>query len=410
MNLSRVLNYSALESIGSRVFDFVTLWIVINTLPVDDLAKFGIATAAIFIFNSFLLTPETSLFKFQKNWIKDKEITQYLSAFVSFSTLKISLHYLFSLLVYLIVGEMNWFFYAVIFSAITQQIQAAETARIYMRMELKQKKVALFEIKSKFVLTILALALFYKPNIELYFLIYFFWSIIVTFIWLRTLKKDYSFVFEYNKKSWLLIWCALKGFSIWTHFSGIATLFIYNSSLLFLGWFSYSNADIALYTVINKVANLFFVIPMFLQSIVPVVLSNAGLNKNKQFNKVFLISLLISFSQLMFFVFLGKHLGMFFGLNEEDAQQFFDLGLIISMGIFLLNATRPFSTYLFIKSSPSYVMLTVFIPVVVLALILYPLLLDQHGLVGISYAMMIVFTFLAALLTINFWILKRKEI
>ena len=411
MNLTRVLNFSALESIGSRLFDFITLWIVLNTLPIDDLAKFGLATAAIFIFNSFLLTPETALFKYQKEWISSNQVTKYLSAFVSFSVLKILLHYVAAAIVYLYMAQMNWLFYAIVFSAITQQIQGAEIARIFMRMELQQKRVALFELKSKLVLTLLSLYLFYQSNIEIYFLIYFLWSLIVTFIWLFKLRQDYSFVLNYTKESWVLIWQALKGFSIWTHFSGIATLFIYNSSLLFLGLFAFSTKDIALYTVINKVANLFFVIPMFLQSIVPVILSNAGDLQTNKFNKLFFISSAISFVQLLFFYFFGQYLGRFFGIDDlESLVMFYQYGLIISLGIFLLNVTRPFSTYLFIKISPVKVMLKIFIPAVILAIILYPISLHYYGLKGISYAMTIVYGFLALLLTTQYLIQKRTQL
>lgn len=409
MNLTRVVNYSALESIGSRIFDFITLWIVLNNLSTDDLATFGLATAAIFIFNSILLTPETSLFKYQKVWIAQNLFTKYLSAFISFSILKVSLHYIAALIVLYIAG-MNWLFYAILFSSITQHIQAAEIARIYMRMELQQKRVSLFELKSKILLTASALYLFYDSNIEIYFLIYFNWSLIITIIWFFLLRKEYLFVLDLTKDSFQLIWQALKGFSIWTHFSGIATLFIYNSSLLFLGWFAYSAEEIALFTIINKVTNLFFVVPMFLQSIVPIILSNAGMDQSEKFNRLFFMSLVISLSQLTFFWICGKYLGKFFGLEtSQSIELFFEYGLVISIGIFLLNITRPFSTYLFIKTNPAKVMLNIFIPSVLLAFIAYPLNIKMNGLKGIAYSMMLVYGFLASMLTFFYFSNKRSK-
>ena len=410
MNFKKILSYSALESIGSRVFDFVTLWIVLNAFNTDDVAKFGVATSAIFIFNLFLITPETSLLKFQKKWAAESVLTKYLSAFISFSFCKISLHYIAASVIYFYSGEFNWLFYAVVFSGIIQQIQAAEIARIIMRMDLRQRQVARFEIVSKFILMLACLVLFIESSIEVYFLIYAVWSIIVTILWLYVLYKKVKFNLIFNKESFGLVWSAMLGYSFWTHISGVMTLFIYNVNVLFLEWLNSSIETLALYIVVNKVANLFFVMPMFLQSFVPVLLANAGDSEDSKFHQLLKVSAMLALAQLVIFSLFGSWIGMFFGVKEDQITNFYTLGLIISFGIMILNLARPFSTYLLIKSSPAKVMFRVFIPACVMAAIIYPISIIYAGVYGAAYASSSVYVLMALLLMQYYLSYKKRNL
>jgi O-antigen/teichoic acid export membrane protein len=403
MNFKKILSYSALESIGSRVFDFVTLWIVLNAFNTDDVAKFGVATSVIFIFNLFLITPETSLLKFQKKWASESVLTKYLSAFVSFSFFKISLHYIAASVIYFYSGEFNWLFYAVVFSGIIQQIQAAEIARIIMRMDLQQRQVARFEIVSKFILMLVCLVLFIESSIEVYFLIYVVWSIVVTILWLYVLYKKVKFNLIFNKESFGLVWSAMLGFSFWTHISGVMSLYIYNGSLIFLSWMDTDIQKIAVYTVVNKVVNLFFVIPMFFQSFVPVLLANTGDNENSQFNRLLLVSGGLSLVQFLFFVLFGGWLGDFFGLEGDAAlSEFYQFGLIVSLGILIFNLSRPLGTYILINGSPSNLMLRVFFPSCVLASIAYPVAINFYGSFGAAAASAFIYFFLSLMIVLSY--------
>ncbi|ASU23322.1 hypothetical protein CCZ37_12300 [Vibrio qinghaiensis] len=398
LSLRSAFSYSAIESIGSRVFDFVTLWIVLNNLNSEDLATFGLATSSIFFFNLLFLSPETGLLRNQKEWIEKNRISCFISSFIRFSIIKIILHYVAAILIYIYIGEVNWIFYSIVFSAITQQIQAAEIARIFMRMNLKQNSVAQFELGSKFILCFLCFILLLCPSMGVYFTIYFFWSLIITILWLIKLSKmvhikNVSFMVTYN-----CVKDSILGFSIWAHITGVITYFVYNSNIIFIKLFSYTNDDIAMYTVITKVSNLFFVIPMFFQSFVPVLISNDNSNDNFSFRKVLLICTSISLFQFCFYLFFGDYLGGFFGVKKENIDQFYKLGLWINLGIFFLNVTRPLATYLLIKRPPHHLLLFVNIPTVILTIIIYPLFISSYGLSGAAYGSLLIFTLMSFLI------------
>lgn len=410
MKLKRAISYSAAESIGSRFFDFVTLWIVLNSLGSEDLALFGLATAAIFVFNIFLLSPETALFKYQKTWSSEGSLLDYLGAFVGFSFIKVILSYSLSAAIFLWNGADDWYFYAFLFSVITQNIQMAEIARIYFRMELQQKSVAAFEIKTKLILTISMITLFFYNSVDAYFIIYLLWSTIVACLWLVRLQRSTGFLLVGLKRTWALTLNAFKDYSLWAHISGVMTAYIYGGGVIYLGVLAVSDEKIALFTVVSKVMNLFFVIPMFLQSFVPVVLANSRNGDMSGFYKVAWVSFALSLGQLLFFIFLGKYIGLFFGVSGPDESlEFFTLGTIVCFGIFFLNVFRPLSTYLLIKGSPRRLMVSVFIPSAVIATVVFPLSIYICELQGLAYSISSVYSLMSLFLLIQYVLLAKKR-
>lgn len=401
--LKPALGFSAIESIGSRMFDFVILWVVLNSLTEAEIAKFGLATASIFFFNLIFFAPETALLRNQKRWGIDGTLPEYLSAFIQFSALKLLIHALLTILVANTLGSKHWLMYAIIFSAITQQIQLAEIVRIFLRMDLQQKRVAKFELVSKVALCGACLLLFKSGTLATYFGIYFSWSLAVAMVWLYQLNNQLRLSPVSIRVSAKRVWAASTGFSLWSHFSSILTYYIYNANVLYLSALNAPTEDIALYTVISKIANLFFVIPMFFQSFVPVLLSNSGTKTEDRFKQLLLSNAVLSFLQFVFFAMLGWWLAPLFGItNESRISDFYYLGLIINGGILALNLTRPMSTYLLMKSVPQRVMLRLFVPSALVASALYVAGSYAAGMLGCAIGSGIAYCFMALLLAIMY--------
>ena len=408
--LKSALGFSALESIGSRVFDFAILWVVLNRLPEADIAKFGLATGSIFVFNLLFFAPETALLRSQRKWREDGSLPDYLSAFVRFSALKLLIHLVLAALAAVVLSGGSWLLYAIIFSAITQQIQLAEIVRIYMRMDLQQARVAKFELASKLFLCCACLWLFKEASLDIYFGIYFFWSLVVAAIWLHQLNKHLGLRRINTRKAVKLVWAASTGFSFWSHLSGILTFYIYNANVLYLSALNAPIEDIALYTVVSKVANLFFVIPMFFQSFVPVVLANSDSHSEGKFKKLLLSNAGLSLVQFAFFAILGWWLAPFFGLKDSTKTwDFYYLGLIINCGTLALNLTRPLSTYLLMKTPPQRVMLLVFFPSAVIASLLYAVGSYSAGVVGCAIGSGVAYSFMALMLMLMYARQKKSS-
>lgn len=407
MKLRSAFGFSMIESVGSRGFDLITLWLVLNNLPSTDLANFGLATASIVFFNLVFFVPETALLRFQKTWSADGVLNDYLSAYLTFSLLKILFHLLMLAVAIVVLGASNWFIYAVVFSIITQQIQMSEIARISFRMNLRQKFVAVVELLTKLLLCVLCLALLKWPSLYVYFSIFLVWSIAVSVFWTSRLLQVQELRILRVAHVTSLILESMKGFSLWSQINGNLTHYIYNSALLFLGWSAATTEDIALYTVVIKVSNLFFVVPMMAQSFVPVLLANTEPNSEKPFRKLMVSNAVVSLTQFALFAVLGEQLGRVFGLkSDSDLLLFWQLGLVLNLGIFVLNCSRPLSTWLLIKGKPQTVLLAGFLPSAILASILYPMGAYLGGLIGAAICSALVYLFLST----TFFTLRAKQL
>lgn len=179
------------------------------------------------------------------------------------------------------------------------------------------------------------------------------------------------------------------------------------SSILYLNYFNATVSELALFTVVNKVANLFFVVPMFFQSFVPVVLASHGNSENK-FNKLLGVSSALAGFQLIFFIFFGDYLGAFFGVNKESIEDFYRLGLILSLGILFLNLSRPLSTFLMVKYNAQKVMVFVFLPTTIFALVLYAFATKFYGVLGAASAASITYFFMSIALTVVYIFYKKR--
>jgi len=146
---------------------------------------------------------------------------------------------------------------------------------------------------------------------------------------------------------------------------------------------------------------------MFFQSFVPVVLASAEYSTAK-FNKLLLICGCLSISQFLFFVLFGRYLGSFFGVETKNIDSFYELGLILSFGVLLLNLTRPISTYLLITASAKKVMMFVFVPSSILALILYSIATSKFASLGAASASAMIYFYMALSLCIMFYQQKSK--
>jgi len=407
VGLRRAFGWSVIESVGSRVFDLVALWLVMNALPDSEIAIFGLATAAIFLFNLFFIAPETALMRFQKEWKKEGCLPLYLGAFVGFNCIKLLVH-MFGLIIAVVYVGFNGVFYAIVFSLATQLIQLAEISRIYHRMELQQNFVAKYELILKFAWMMVCGSVFYFKSAAWYFGIFAVWALLSAIFWISVLYRGMRFDIPFNGMAKVLVE-TVKGFSLWSHMAGVITVFLYNANVLFLQWFGKVEVeDVALMTVVNKTANLFFVIPMFIQGFVPVVLANSN-NQGRNMRIVLLGNGAISFIQFAAFLLAGTLFGRLFGVENNMVEEYYRLGIWVCLGIFILNIGRPISTFLMMKAPPWRVFAFVFLPVALLAVLVFGYASFQFQTVGVAVACCVIYCALTLVLFVNFILFRTNK-
>ena len=361
----QALGYGALEQVALRVLDFLTLWIVLHTLPEADLASYGVATGMLFLFNVALVTPESALLRDRVKWAAAGELDSHLKAFLLFAELRILFLAVLAATVAWVSGTDGVVFYACALSLIAQTIQLAEIARIDFRADLRQKTILATELPLKALLLALAALLFLAPGLANYLLIYLAWAVIGALAWLRRMRRRHGVGFNLEWRGLARIRAVMADFSLWQHLAWLVTCVVFNIDPWVLTWFSADTATVATYTLALKVAWMFLMAPVFLQTMTGILLLNSQSEAQRQrvFRGMLGLNAGVSLAQFLFFVLAGEWIGHLFRGGDLDARLFVELGFILNLGGLALNLVRPFIAELTLRGDMRRLLLTLYLPV-----------------------------------------------
>ncbi|MCB0340014.1 MAG: hypothetical protein KDD53_10435, partial [Bdellovibrionales bacterium] len=154
---------------------------------------------------------------------------------------------------------------------------------------------------------------------------------------------------------------------------------------------------ISAYTLALKVSSFFFVLPMFIQFMGAVLLNHVERTQEAELHlsRILGLNAAISLLQFCFYLCFGTLLLRFFG--DSNAYTY-TLGLVLNVGVLLLNLTRPVSSYLMVKAPLREVFLSAHVPTLTFALFAYPLCTYLYGSMGTAWASLLSYGLLGALL------------
>ncbi len=382
------LSYGILDQVVARVFDLGSLWVVMRALPEADLAAYGVATAMLFIFNLLLLVPENALMRDKKKWAEQGELPAYLAGFLLFAQLRIGIVALIALGTGGVCGWNSAYFYACLFALAAQLIQLAELARLDFRIDLQQRQVFQVELLFKALLLCVLLVLFVYPGLLVYLGAYVGWAAVCSFYWSSRLRRKHHLGLRLPWADLRRAVQALRDFSFWQHLSGVVTYVIYNIDPWVLTWFAVATGAVSTYTLALKVSALFFAIPMFLQSMTTIFLVNCRSNddKHRTFRRMFALNAGIALAQMLVFLVFGEQLGRIFRGGSLDLPAFYEIGVVLSVGILILNLARPLLSDLVLHAPMQHLLLRAYLPTLLFALASYVGLTAVWGPLGCAIA------------------------
>ena len=392
--------YGMLDQIVARIFDFATLWVVLRKLPETDLAAYGVATAMLFVFNLILLTPEAALMRDKKSWTDQGILKDYLRGFLLFAELRIVSMASITAVTAIFAGWNSPYFFACLLALVSQFVQLAELTRLDFRVDLQQRQVFRAEILLKAFLLALVSVLFIYPGLRIYLCIFLGWSIFVALYWSYQLRRKHGVSFHFHWPSLRHTWNALWDFSFWQHLSGVVTYTIYNIDPWVFTWFATDTATVSTYTLALNLSALFFTLPMYLQYMVTIFLVNCETDdhKHRTFRKIFAFNAAFALGQLLLFVVAGEWIGWVFRPESLADPLFYELGLYLCLGVFVLNLTRPVIAELILHAPMKQLLLQVYTPALLCALGFYVVFTAYMGAKGCAIASAMAYTLFAGLL------------
>lgn len=400
---SQALGYGALEQVALRALDFLTLWIVLHTLPEADLAAYGVATGMLFLFNVVLIAPESALLRDRMKWAASGELGAQLKAFLLFAELRILFLVVLAACAAWLEGPRGVLFYACVFSLIGQTIQLAEIARIDFRADLRQKTILATELPLKALLLALAALLFLAPGLINYLVIYLAWAVISALVWLRRFRHGQGVGINLEWRLLGRIRAVMGGFAFWQHLSWLVTCVVFNIDPWVLTWFAADTATVATYTLALKVAWMFFMAPVFLQTMTGILLLNSPSEAQRRriFRGMFQLNAGLSLAQFLIFAMAGEWIGRVFRGDDLNVELFLELGLILNLGGLALNLARPLIADLTLHGDVRRLLVAIHLPVLVVGIAGYLWLTPWLGAPGCALASALAYLVFALLLSVQ---------
>lgn len=378
--------------IGSQ---FIVSILLIRLLPREDYGIIGIVIGYFTFIHILNISLESIILRDHKKY--DYHIEKYIYNFFLFNLFKSFLFLILAFLLseYLVNSFENSNFIYSIFSITAIYIADAIVSPliIYNSSKFNQKLVSKISFIRAVLNVVILLGLFYMPTLEYVFYKDLIVTVVYVSVWiLITLKifniKDIHFVKDIDlgfiKNSFL-------GYSIWTHFNGVVTNFIYKSDTFFLSMFV-SLVTIGNYNIAINSANVANILPMILGYQNSVALSHTKSKEEELLisNTFIRISSYIGIFTLIIFYFFGDFY-LYIMTGEKVNTEIFTYMIYIVGGLIIVKSfASPLNAYINIKGSVYSLFKNVLLPIITFTFIVYFLSAKYFGAVAIAQANIIV--------------------
>lgn len=382
----------------STLFASISFFLISRILEREEIAFIGIAAGLIAMLSPIIISPEVILFRdyaaFKNNPNK------YTSAFLFFWFVR-------SIIILLIITAIAYVLYAAHDMRLFLYVVGAGIIMCLGMLQASIQELFFVEFKQaetlrmNFVYYAIFLAglayLFFHRDIMIYLAISLGSSFVLALLWIERLFRVFHFrpVFD-TKALEQLLYKIITGVGLWSHLISSAVQLIYRADLFFLGLFvtAFITGN---YTIALMFASLCVFVPQVLQKMCLAGLTRST-NKNEDMkivNAFVKYTLAISIIQVLGYYLLGKWVISF--IDAANAQSIFDLGLFLVIGSNIFNVIRPIHSYAFARANLKQLLIHVFLPAGLLAVILYAAAAYYYGGIATAQANVIVYALLVVI-------------
>ena len=240
---------------------------------------------------------------------------------------------------------------------------------------------------------VLMLLFIYNPTMQMLMLKELAIAMFVYGLWHRQKKNVIGAVYfpTFDYVSLLYVWKSIRSYSIWTHFCGVLTYFIYRSDTIFLSMVA-GLPIVGHYNIALNLANLANIIPGIIAQQNSVAISNV--DKSDVRNKITLtllkVSILFGVFILLIYVFLAEYVVMLIS-EEAPSAQIYSYLIPIVVGLLIVKTiASPIVSLINISGSVRRLFFRVNLPTFLLSIIFYSASAFFCGAIGLAYSNIIV--------------------
>lgn len=364
--------YYTINRISLKLFEVLSLWILIKIVPTSEVSAIGIAVGFISILNLLNIQPYRQIFKdFSR---VQNRLSDYLSSYVIF--------WLGQALILTLLAFLAAFFYVqsgytwTVFFVVVGLVLAFLFSNLQLILQefffvnLKQKRVTYANILFMMIFLATLGLLFIYPSVELYVALILAKSFVTAASFVFLAKTDLGFSFNIPADIKQIILNSIREFAVWDHFIGASLDLINKIFLFFLGLFALQHVTGEV-TIALSLANLltFFPLIIYRTSMLAItrVTTNEGLEKTLTiFSKYAFL-----FGVVQFAVYVGfLHYAIAF-FAPDSGPDLWMHAFLIGLATTILQIGHPIHAIALLKTDVRRYFLRGILPVSVLALLGY---------------------------------------
>jgi len=391
------LRFGASEQVAGRLFGLVTLFVLLRTLGVEEIAVFGVVTGICVLFDVLSIGPEGVTVRSYLAWEREGRARRALEALQCFAVFRLLLLVGAAGLLALGMGSHGTLLgYIAAYVAAVQLNNLAELGRKVFRVKLRQRTILWVDGSLRLAFLSSMFALFYSPSFKTYLMLFGGWAAVSAVVWNLLLGRETGARFRFDPAHLGFLKGCLASFSVWQHFNWIAVSAIFHIDPWIMSLLEVDPTTIGNYTIALKICNRLFLVAMFVQSMTTILLVNAPDRSSwpNLLSRVLGMNGLFALLQWAAFLVLGKLLVRLF-VGDGPVDQIYQYAVLISTGVLVLNFSLPIVGYLIAAADMREVFLKTYLPVCLAALVLYPGMISLWGAWGAALASLASYSLLA---------------
>jgi len=333
--------YYAVNMLSLRLFEVLSMWLIIRLLPSQDIALVGASLGFIALLNAINFSPYRRIYKSFD--ALQSRLSEHISSYVMFWAIQSAAMLCLALLAGLF--YISFGFGAQILVVMAGLVVAYRFNSLQLIVQevffvkFKQKLATYFNAALTGIFLLGLGVLFIYPQIEIYVGLIVLKAIITAVGLFFLAVPELGFKFSVPSDWIVLVKDALAEFALYDHFIGAAIDIINRVFLFLLGFFALHGA-LGDYTIALTIANLLTFVPLIIYRTCMLAISRSetkeGLEKIlSAFTKYLAVVSIAQFAALYFL--LGAILSI---LRPGDAQVVFNYTLMLSLGTTIMNSAH----------------------------------------------------------------------
>jgi len=364
--------FYTINRVALKLFEVLSLWILVFLLPKEDIALIGISVGFISILNILNLSPYRRIFKSYEQ-IKDR-LNDHVSAYILFWGLKSIAMFLLAIIAgifYITIGYPQELFIVLnglVLAYLFGNLQLLMQEVFFVKF--KQKTATLFNVLSMIVFLASLLLLVLYPSVEFYVTLIVLKAVITAAGFIVLSKTDIGFIFSVSRDAKKLVEDAIREFAIYDHVIGASIELVSKVFLFVLGFFVVK-AVVGDYTIALSLVNFLTFFPLIIYRTTMLAITRTstveGLEKVlSAFTKYAVI-----FSAIQYVVFLLVLKFIINNVVHDGVGDIWIYAAMLGLGVTVFSAGQPIHAVALLRADISEYFNKIILPITGIAVVGY---------------------------------------